>query len=299
MNQIIAIPDTTVVVHTYNQENYISECLDGILLQSCNSRIRVLIIDDASTDKTVEICKDYQSKSPLFIEIVALEKNQLSLGLFVGFEAYSKIRTKYIAWCDGDDYWTDKFKIEKEISILEKNPEISIVHSNYLVLRSDEKGSIPESRANFEIERAKKFNQGKNLVSGNLIKQSTALILKDKIDFNFVGSASGIYACDWLICISASQKHNIHFISDITAVVRVTNRGIWSGATKLANENQKTLIRWYCAARLPESELRELFRKKVLLDWVRNKVAISDAYKVIRPAVMILRKFKYVFQSIR
>lgn len=282
-------PDVTVVVHTFNQEGYISQCLEGILSQKCISRISILIIDDASSDGTLKICESYQKKYPKNIEINALRKNELSLGLFVGLEAYLEIKTKYIAWCDGDDYWTDELKIEKEISILENNAKIAIVHTNYLVLRTDRLDALPTRRASFEIDRALKFNQGKDLVSGNLIKQSTALMLRDKIDFNFVGSARGIYACDWLICASAAQELGIYFIPDVTAVVRVTNSGIWSGATREENANQKSLVRWYCASRLPESELREMFRKRVSRDWYKNSIARTNLYKLIRPLVIFVR----------
>jgi len=292
VEQLKEIPDVTVVVHTYNQETYISQCIDSILMQKSISRIKILIIDDASTDGTIKICENYQFKFPKTIELVALETNELSQGFFVGRNTYLKIDTKYIAWCDGDDYWTDELRIEKQISVFEGNSKIAIVHTNYLVLQTNTQDDVPETRASFEIERALEFNQGKKLIARNLIKQSTALILRDKIDFNFVGSAHGIYACDWLICVSAAQSNDIHFLTEITAVVRVTNTGIWSGAAREKNASQKALVRWHCAANLPESELRELFRKRVVIDWIRDCIANSNIYKVVRPFVLLTRLLK-------
>jgi glycosyltransferase involved in cell wall biosynthesis len=285
-------PAVTVVVHTYNQEKFISQCLESILDQDSFSKIAILIIDDCSTDQTVKICKTYQDKFPGQIELVTLYFNEFHRGKLVGFEYYASIKSKYIAWCDGDDYWIDISKISKQINILEQNPIIGIVHSDYLVSHQTSKGLEIKNRPKSEIDRATKINGGKDLVQGNYIKHSTAMIVRQAIDFDFVGASRGIYAGDWLTCVSAAQNRSIYFMIDKTTVVRVTEEGMWNGASTNTHQEQKTKVRWHCAAYLPESELRELFRQRVVMDWIRNFISKSPLYKIVRPFVLVARYSK-------
>jgi glycosyltransferase involved in cell wall biosynthesis len=285
-------PIVTVVVHTYNQDKFISQCLESILEQDSFSKMAILVIDDCSTDQTIKICKSYQEKFPEQMQLVTLPFNEFSRGNLVGFDCYASVKSKYIAWCDGDDYWVDISKISKQIEILEENPVIGIVHSDYLVSRLTSKGLEIKNRPKSEIDKAKKIMEGKDLVHGNYIKHSTAMIVTQAIDFDFVGASRGIYAGDWLTCISAAQHRSIHFIFDKTTVVRVTDEGMWNGVSTNTHREQKTKVRWYCAAQLPESELRQLFRQRVFADWVRDFIASSGAYKIVRPLVQFSRKIR-------
>jgi len=288
------IPTVSVVIHTYNQENYIGECIESVISQDYFSNIKIIIIDDASTDSTLDVCISFQKRYPKKIEITALETNELSQGLFVGLNTYLSIESKYIAWCDGDDYWTDISKISKQVSILETNPAIGIVHTeyNYLHQKENEKEYESVCRSESEREKARNYKKIRDLVSGNHVKQSTAVMILNAIDFNFVGAAPGIYACDWLILVSASRNYGIHYIEKPTTSVRVTKNGIWSGATYDRNREQKDLVRWYCADRLPASELREAFRQKVAADWTRSLIAKSKSYQIVRPYISVVRLLK-------
>lgn len=288
------IPTVSVVIHTYNQENYIGECIESVISQDYFPNIKIIVIDDASTDSTLDICISFQKRYPNKIEITPLERNELSQGLFVGLNTYLRIDSKYIAWCDGDDYWTDITKISKQVSILESNPAIGIVHTDYIYLQQKENEEEYQSicRSESEREKANNYKKIRDLVSGNHVKQSTAVMILNAIDFSFVGAAPGIYACDWLILVSASRNYGIHYIENPTTSVRVTKNGIWSGATYDRNREQKDLVRWYCADRLPPSELRDAFRQKVVADWTRSLIAKSRTYKIVRPFVSVVRLLK-------
>ena len=292
------IPIVSVVIHTYNQENYISKCIESVVSQDYFSKIKIIVIDDCSTDSTLNICRKFQKIYPKNIEIIALEKNEHSQGLFVGLSTYLRLESKYIAWCDGDDYWTDISKIRKQVSILEANPAIGIVHTDYIYLKQKENKFESVSRSKSEREKAKNYNNVRDLVSGNHVKQSTAVMILDAIDFNFVGAAPGIYARDWLILVSASRSYGIHYIQEPTTSVRVTKKGIWSGATHDTNRERKDSVRWYCADQLPASELRDAFRHKVVADWMRNLIAKSSIYKVARPFVSVARPLKIIVKKL-
>ena len=282
----------TVVIHAFNHENYISDCLESVLLQDALEDMKVLIIDDASTDDTLEICKTFQRKHQDKIEILPLQVNELSQGLFVGFDRLKKIESEFIAWCDGDDYWTDNSKIRKQIEILEKYSKIGIVHTNYEFIRKVGEEFIFEDRKEYEIAKSKGVKSGKDFINGNHIKHSTCMILRSAIDFDFVGSSKGIYACDWLICISALRKFGVFYMNDKTTIARITEKGVWNGSSNDRNNDQKSKIRWHCAANLPNSKLRYLFIRRVFLDWIRSGISKSPAYPIVRPIVFRFRRIK-------
>ena len=107
-------PLLSVGVLTYNQENYIRKCLDSILMQKTNFKFEIILNDDCSTDKTVEIIKEYEAKYPDIIKPVYQKENQFSKGkgILRNF-LLPRINTKYYAFCEGDDYWTDPYKLQK------------------------------------------------------------------------------------------------------------------------------------------------------------------------------------------
>lgn len=299
MPRISSFPNITVVIHTFNQEQFIGGCLKGVISQDLINQMKILVIDDCSTDDTLKVCYSFQRRFPRNIEVVALPKNEFSQGLHVGNDYMRRIDTKYIAWCDGDDYWTDITKIKKQFLFLEENPEVGIVHTDYLYSRQNSKDVGLTERSQSEKNKAAKALTGKDLVNGNPVKNSTAMMLYEAIDFEFVGASRKIFAADWLIAVSVARKLNIHFMPDRTAVVRVSEQGIWNGNNFKTNNMQKAQVRWYCAAQLPESQLRDVFRRKVVVDWIREKIATSRVYRLFRPLVFLGRRVKSICSKLK
>lgn len=113
----------TVWVITYNQEHFISQCLDSILLQETNFPYQIIIGEDHSTDNTRSICERYAKKHSN-ITLLPLEKN---LGLVKNWErTLNACNGKYVAMCEGDDFWLDRHKLQKQIDFLEVNPDYFI-----------------------------------------------------------------------------------------------------------------------------------------------------------------------------
>lgn len=112
----------SVVVLTYNHEKYIKQALDSILMQKVNFDYEILIGDDDSTDDTVKILKEYKSKYPKIIKLFLNEKN-----LGATRNAYNLLTNsngKYLATCEGDDYWTDVNKLQIQVDYLEENKDL-------------------------------------------------------------------------------------------------------------------------------------------------------------------------------
>lgn len=126
---------------TFNHAPFIHKCLEGFLMQQVNFPLEVLIHDDASTDGTQEIIAAFQQKYPEVIFPLLQNANQYQRGVR-GMNArfnFPRARGKYIALCEGDDYWTDPLKLQKQVDFLEKNPDVVLCgHDSVLVNKNDE-----------------------------------------------------------------------------------------------------------------------------------------------------------------
>ncbi|MDR0603725.1 MAG: glycosyltransferase [Bacteroidales bacterium] len=140
-------PLVSVTVATYQQVNFIKDCLDGILMQQVNFKYEIILGEDGSVDGTQEICKRYAEKYPdkirLFIRDRSLSQHYDSNGEFVtrfnGIWNRMSARGKYIALCEGDDYWTDPLKLQKQVDFLEANPEYSLCSHRYKIYDEEKK----------------------------------------------------------------------------------------------------------------------------------------------------------------
>lgn len=134
------IPILSIKCMVFNQEKFVSQTLDGFLIQETTFPFEVVIHDDASTDNTANIIREYESRYPKIIKPIYETENQYSkhdgsLSRIIN----SHIKGKYVAYCEGDDYWTDSNKIQKQVEFLENNLNYGLVYS-----------------------KAKQFNQEKN-----------------------------------------------------------------------------------------------------------------------------------------
>lgn len=139
-------PLVSITVATYQHVDYIKQCLDGILMQKTNFLYEVIIGEDGSVDGTQEICKEYAEKYPdkirLYIRDRKLSQFVAENGKVTRFNGIwnrMSAKGKYIALCEGDDYWIDALKLQKQVDFLERNPEYGLVHTyfNYVDVRGN------------------------------------------------------------------------------------------------------------------------------------------------------------------
>lgn len=122
----------TVRCATYNHVDYIRQCLDGFVMQKTNFRFEAIVHDDASTDGTADIVREYASKYPDIIKPIYETENQYSKkdgSIRRIFNQHT--RGKYIAMCEGDDYWTDPLKLQKQVDFLESHPDYVMCSHRY------------------------------------------------------------------------------------------------------------------------------------------------------------------------
>lgn len=151
------LPVVSVCCLVYNQEQFIRDCFDGFVAQKTNFPIEILIHDDASNDGTTEIINEYTKKHPNLFKPIIQVQNQYSKGLgFVGLKLNLKrAQGKYIAFCEGDDYWIDPMKLQKQVDFLENHEEYGFVGSHCVI---DNNGSFVEEKSNIPyVEESKDF----------------------------------------------------------------------------------------------------------------------------------------------
>lgn len=132
----------------YNQEKYIRQCLEGIVMQRTSFPFEAIVHDDASTDGTAEIIKDFAQKYPQIIKPILETENQYSKhDGSIRRIMNAACKGKYIAYCEGDDYWTDPGKLQKQVDILEADPRTMMVYTGFETV--DEEGT-PLCRPDFD-----------------------------------------------------------------------------------------------------------------------------------------------------
>ncbi|WP_279389026.1 glycosyltransferase [Luteibacter rhizovicinus] len=119
----------SVVMVTYNHARYISEAIEGIVMQRARFPFELIIGEDHSTDDTLAIVKEYQLRRPDLIRVLTADKN---VGMRENADrCFHACRGKYIAFCEGDDFWTDPLKLDVQIDMLERDPEMTACHTDY------------------------------------------------------------------------------------------------------------------------------------------------------------------------
>lgn len=157
-------PLITVFCITYNHVKYIRVCLDGFVMQKTNFRFVAIIHDDASTDGTASIIREYAEKYPDIIQPIYETENQYSKqdGSIkrIMLEAINATGCKYVALCEGDDYWIDPYKLQKQVDFLENHPDYVLCCHGYQILNTAD-GTIEDKLVSTQNEIV--FNNGDNM----------------------------------------------------------------------------------------------------------------------------------------
>lgn len=133
-NKVPTNPVVSVCVQTYNQIEFLPVCLEGILSQKTDFDVEILLGEDASTDGTRELCIEYAKKYPEKIRLFLHEREnnikvgENSTGIFNSLYNFFSAKGRYIAYCDGDDYWTDPNKLQKQVNFMDENPKYVICY---------------------------------------------------------------------------------------------------------------------------------------------------------------------------
>ncbi len=124
-------PVVTIKCLTFNHKDFISTALDGMLMQITNFPFEIVVHDDASTDGTIQILQEYEKKYPNLIHVIYEEENQYSKKIDFNKKINDLMKGKYIANCEGDDYWIDEHKLQKQMDYMQDNPDVIMCFTNF------------------------------------------------------------------------------------------------------------------------------------------------------------------------
>lgn len=211
-------PVVSISCLTYNHAPYIRECMEGFLKQETTFPFEVLIHDDCSTDGTIDIINEYASKRPDIIFPLFEKENQYSSGKPSGTAVwnYPRARGKYLALCEGDDYWTDPYKLQKQVIFLESHPEVGMCYTRVERLNQSSGKIIDEWGGSAETFE--------DLIKKNTVPTlSTCFRLslyKEYID-EVEPSRKNWLMGDYPMWLYFALKNKIKFIDDVSGCYRI------------------------------------------------------------------------------
>jgi len=238
------VPLVSISCITYNHENFIRDAIEGFLMQKTTFPVEILIHDDASTDKTASIVREYEEKYPHLIKPIYQTENQYSKrDGSIGRIQRERARGKYYATCEGDDYWTDPLKLQKQVDTLEANPTCSFCCHSFAILDNEQKifkSTIKRRRlfktGNFYFSITNMFGWGAQPLTMviNMNSHIKATNEIEKYNYKFIRDVHIYY---YLL-----KQGKGFFINEIMGVYRHHNTGIHSKIQKIRQKEIRYTI---------------------------------------------------------
>lgn len=211
-------PIVSVVMITYMHEQFIADAINGVLIQEVDFPVELILADDCSPDGTEKIVKSFESH-PNFLRI-KYSKHSKNIGMMPNFIwAMEQANGKFIALCEGDDYWTDPLKLQKQVDFLEANEKYGMCGHRVRNLNDDIESNEPD--INIEISTEAILEKGPLMATCSILMRNN--FTKEEYSFLYKSSLG-----DWAIVLIHAQKSKIKKLNDIMAVYRIHDGGIYS-----------------------------------------------------------------------
>ena len=215
----------SIICNAYNHEDYIKHALDGFVSQKTNFKFEILVHDDASTDNTPNIIREYEKKYPNLIFPIYQTENQYSKNPKLIFDIQvSRVRGQYIALCEGDDFWTDPYKLQKQFNALENNNNIDICATGYKLVEPDTYKFISSKSLS---ANAKLFTIEDVILGGGGFVGTPTLFYRAAVEKNRMRFFNNLHY-DYSLQISGALKGGILYLPDCTACVTVFSKNSWT-----------------------------------------------------------------------
>ena len=232
----------TVYCPAYNHESYIRSALDGFVMQKTNFQFEVLVHDDASTDRTADIIREYELKYPDIIKAIYQKENLYRRKINRTY-AYllDKTRGKYIAFCEGDDYWNDPYKLQKQYDYMEAHPECSAVVHEAETLRVDTMTFSAYTKYDFE-ENGYDFDFTK-LIENLSSFPTASLFFKKEFYTKHEAFLKSVSVYDYVIKLLLASDGTVHVLKGVMSVYRLGSVGSWTVRIARSQNNYITHLK--------------------------------------------------------
>ncbi|WP_165587211.1 glycosyltransferase [Flavobacterium sp. MEB061] len=217
-------PLVSVTMITYGHEKFIEEAINGVLMQECNFCVELIIVNDCSPDSTDDIIQNIIKKHPRgnWIKYISHKKN---IGMMPNFVfALNEAKSKYIALCEGDDYWTDSLKLQKQVDFLCKNEDYGLIYTNANIFNQMEnKFTGTFSFINNEAPKSGDFFP--SILLKNYVQTLTVLVKNEYLiaAIQTIGDSINEFNMgDYPLWIEISRITKFKYLDEVMAVYRVT-----------------------------------------------------------------------------
>ena len=287
--QVIEKPLVSVCVQTYQHAQYIKQCLDGILIQKTNFEFEILLGEDASTDGTREICLEYAKKNPKKIRLFFHKRENVvyidgnATGRFNLLYNLNEANGKYIALCEGDDYWTDPLKLQKQVDFLESNSNYKLCFHRSFLLKGDKKEifKIPENQNSFKII---------DLISKNNFIATCSVVFRRPVDFYVPNWFFNLPFADMALYYLIVEEGEMYCLPDFMSVYRIHDEGRWSGSEEIDNS-----IRYLKVLDMMSEVINPHYKEELSL---KRNLLVKRISKLKYPDSRIMRKLFVIGKSI-
>ena len=213
---------------TFNHEKFIADALDGFLLQKTMFPFEIIVRDDASQDSTQKILQEYVKKFPRIIKLIVEKENQYSKGVRPFPVVYKKAKGRYLALCEGDDYWHDSKKLQTQVEFLESNPDFSQCFHKVNVVNEitlEKNKTFPDFLSKNEFKLI-------DVLETFFIPTLSVLFRKSVVD-DIPPLFYQMKNPDWMLHILCAQQGKLGFIDKVMGDYRVHASGVWSGIGRI------------------------------------------------------------------
>ena len=224
-----------VCIHclTFNHEDYLEDALKGFVMQKTDFPFAVIVIDDFSTDGTAAILKKYEEMYPDIVKGVYLQENYFSqnkskLPIFKELDE----GCEYVALCEGDDYWTDPLKLQKQVEWMENHPDCIMCCS---AANWESNGVIDHNDRHYDEDRDLSVDE--IIRNGGLYVATASMVCRSSVYYNKPHWRLVADVGDYPLQINCALDGTVHYFSDITCVYRFERPGSWT-ATQTSMEVQ-------------------------------------------------------------
>ncbi|MFY8003624.1 MAG: glycosyltransferase [Chitinophagaceae bacterium] len=270
-------PLVSICCITYNHGNYIRRCIEGFLLQKTSFPIEILIFDDASTDNTQSVIQEYSSKYSNIVTFLQTENQWQHKKYGLLDWLFPNAKGEYIAICEGDDYWSDENKLQKQVDFLETHSNFIITCTNAYYIEENKGYLIDKNAVLVDKSRCTGEIQLNQQLFENKIMTLTAVfrnVFKKEIPAEWF---NGVKYGDWAMFIYLMQYGKIMYFNDITAVYRKHSGGSFSLRSEIKQLKDYILT-------------GEIIRKKVSAEW--SQVMIVGQKERLKKLLIVCLKNK-------
>ena len=291
----MSTPLVSIACITYNHKPYIRQCLEGFVMQQTNFDFEIVIHDDASTDGTKDIIIEYSTKYPHLFRPIFQKVNRFKEGRGICARfVFPECRGKYIALCEGDDYWTDPLKLQKLVDILENDSFVGCVYTRYLTV--DVASNVCEFLpAEHHQRRSFTGDIFSALMYGNFPQTLTVLFRKDLLDFSFAPPSE----IDYSLFLKLAIQKDFYFLQDVTGAYRINPNGLIQSGEFFKNDTQGLLMYYYCQY-LKHPHFKRTIKNDLKIHWafLRNLCYVSNFRNNSRCFQEVIRNFPFIIVPI-